>query len=91
MTAEQITLLESSDLRAMRMVCTKCRGSLSIYIDETFHVPDKCPACGFVWRAEEHYGTPTAAETVGKALKAWIQSERDKNPPFVLRFEITRP
>ena len=90
MTAEELTLLDSSDLSAVRIVCSKCRGSLTIHIDETFHVPEACPACGNVWRALQYQGIPTAAEQVTKALKAWIQFERDKESPFVLRFEIKR-
>jgi hypothetical protein len=69
------------------MVCSKCRGSVTIFINETVRVPENCPACLNEWRSEEHRGIPTAAETLTRALKGWIQSENN-NPPFSLRFEI---
>jgi hypothetical protein len=91
MTAEQITLLEPNDFKAFRVACTKCRSSITIQFNETIRVPEECPVCQFAWRNHEQSGAPTAAERVGNALKTWIAFEREKNPMFTIRVEISKP
>jgi hypothetical protein len=88
MTAEHITLVEPTDLRAIRIVCKKCRCTLTIQLDETIRIPSDCPVCKERWWLEQQFtGKYSPPETLAAALKIW-RSERD-NHPFTLQFEVT--
>lgn len=87
MTSEHITILEPNDLRAMRIVCKKCRASISVQLDETIRFPTECPLCREEWR-EAAYGNLTTAEALGRALKAWQSTERQDQQKYNVRFEV---
>jgi hypothetical protein len=87
MTAEHITLVEPTDLRGMRIVCHKCRCSLSLQFDETVRIPSDCPVCRETWWTDRQFtGQFSLPETIASALKLW-RHERDKHS-FTLQFEI---
>jgi hypothetical protein len=88
MTAEHLTILEPSDLRSMRLVCIKCRGSVTIRLNETINTPGQCPACGNGWRVPEHQGAANAAERLGFAVKQWLEFANTGRAPFTFHFEI---
>ena len=92
MTAEHLTLLEPNDLRAMRIVCKKCRGSILLQLNETIGITPQCPVCNEPWQLPEPHGSraPQAAAALGNALKAWLAIEAQKPVPhFYIRFELT--
>jgi hypothetical protein len=85
MTAEHITLIEPTDLRAIRIVCKKCRSSLAIQIDETVRIPSECPVCRESWFQEQQItGKASAPDLIVAALKTW----RAKEHTFILQFEV---
>lgn len=84
MTVEHLTLIEPNDLRAVRIICNRCRGALSLQLTETLRIPPHCPSCHDDWESHAQ-----SAHDVANALKRWMVASREKQPPFVLRFEIT--
>ena len=91
MTAEQLTLLTPSDLRALRIVCKACRGSITMQLDETIPRLDECPLCHANWRQPPAHRALTATEALAAALKAWLSADREASPGYSVQFEITPP
>ena len=90
MTAEHVTILEPTDLRALRVACRKCRAAITVQLNETVSVPPKCPLCGVVWQDQQTFDAPQAAVSLANALKTWLQIDRETKPQFALGFEIIR-
>jgi hypothetical protein len=90
MTAEQITLIEPSDLRAIRLVCSKCRASVTVRLNETVSIPTKCPVCEMNWNETRSLATPHAALALANALKAFCETDR-QDRRFMLHFEMPTP
>ena len=86
MTAEHLTIIEPADLRAMRLVCLKCRGSVTIRLNETINVPGQCPVCGTAWKDNDNSrATVASAESLGNAVKKW---KENTSALFTFHFEI---
>lgn len=46
MTVTKRYLAEPTDVIAIRVVCTKCSGSVSIPPNESSNISERCPTCG---------------------------------------------
>jgi hypothetical protein len=91
MTAEHLTLLEPRDVRAIRIVCTRCRSALTLQLEETIHVPEACPVCREDWDRSPSGATPVReAEMLARAFKLWRSPDRN-HIPFVVQLEILTP
>lgn len=86
MTAEQLTVIEPSDFAAVRLVCTKCRGAITIQLNETIGIPGSCPACGLQWQSRELYIPAQAARALTDAMKQWLSHQNQS--AFALKFEV---
>jgi hypothetical protein len=38
-------LIAFNEISALRITCAKCKGSLSVPIDRTSHIPERCQMC----------------------------------------------
>jgi len=45
MTLSNRYIIGFSEILALRITCTKCKGSLSVSIDRTSHIPERCQMC----------------------------------------------
>ena len=88
MTAEHITLIGATDFKALRVVCGKCRASLSLQLDETINIPSDCPVCAAKWLDARAPATPSAAEALATAVKSYRAA---KDHRFTLQFELVQP
>jgi hypothetical protein len=91
MTAEHVTLIGAGDLIALRIICSQCRASLSLQLNETVRVPTECPVCAAGWRNPKDPMGQTEAERLARAIKTWQDTERQNQHNFALKFEMSGP
>jgi hypothetical protein len=58
MTLSKKYLIELADLLSLRITCTACKASLSVPINKTSNIPERCQACNnnvlFQYNGTEH-------------------------------------
>jgi hypothetical protein len=85
MTTEQVVLMDVGDVQALRVTCGNCRTAIVFRLDETIHLPSKCPSCSHGWTPSQ-VGDPAFTRLV-VALKEWARVDQDRQP-FAVRLEI---
>jgi hypothetical protein len=45
MTLSNRYLIAFNEIQALRITCTKCKGSMSVSIDKTSNIPERCQLC----------------------------------------------
>ena len=63
MTAEHLLVVDLRELRAGRIVGQKRQATITYQMDQTFRVPDTCPACREDWQSD----SPNPIEAFVKA------------------------
>ncbi len=87
MTVEHVTVLAPGEVRAIRLVCKKCKSALTIALDQTITVPKDCPVCRLAWQDARTLGAAEQLERLADALKVWSRT----TAPFDLGLELAAP
>ena len=88
MTITTRALVDFKDIRALRLICQKCKTALSLSTDEELNLPERCPNCRtdwFVMRTTDWALMRKAFESVAE-LHA-----RSADEPCVVQLEFDLP
>ena len=91
MTVERILTLDFGDIRAIRVVCAKCKATVSMRLDETVRLPRNCPNCNEEWFSNFHPANGRDAQAIADAVKAASNFARRADLAFSLRLEMDDP
>jgi hypothetical protein len=87
MTSEMRTTIEPGDIRAIEMECLGCGFRAIRTLLKQFDGFDVCPNCKTSWPVRNSIAFSAFAEYV-ETLRKLSDLKKDKDFPFVIRFEL---